>query len=424
MNSRERVQLALNHQETDRIPLDLGSSPVTGMHVQSVYKLRQALGLDPPGTPVKIVEPFQSLGEIKPDLMEALGVDVVGVSAPGTFFGFTNEGWKSWTSFEGTPVLVPEGYNTDPEPNGDILMYPDGDKSAPPSGRMPKGGWYFDAIIRQPPIDDDDLNVEDNLEEFGPISDEDLEYWDQEVGRLYNETDKAIMAIFGGIAFGDIALVPATWLKHPKGIRDVEEWYVSTVIRRDYIYELFERQCEIALANLGKLYEVVGDRVMVVYMSGTDFGMQTGPFISRRTYRELYQPFQKRLNDWVHGHTSWKTFMHSCGSVMELIPDFIEAGFDILNPVQTSAANMDPAELKARFGDQITFWGGGVDTQRTLPFGTADEVREQVRERIGVFGPGGGFVFNSIHNVQAQVPIENILAMHETVRAYGRYSVD
>jgi hypothetical protein len=424
MNSRERVQLALNHQETDRIPLDLGSSPVTGMHVQSVYKLRQALGLDPPGTPVKIVEPFQSLGEIKPDLMEALGVDVVGVSAPGTFFGFTNEGWKSWTSFEGTPVLVPEGYNTDPEPNGDILMYPDGDKSAPPSGRMPKGGWYFDAIIRQPPIDDDDLNVEDNLEEFGPISDEDLEYWDQEVGRLYNETDKAIMAIFGGIAFGDIALVPATWLKHPKGIRDVEEWYVSTVIRRDYIYELFERQCEIALANLGKLYEVVGDRVMVVYMSGTDFGMQTGPFISRRTYRELYQPFQKRLNDWVHGHTSWKTFMHSCGSVMELIPDFIEAGFDILNPVQTSAANMDPAELKARFGDQITFWGGGVDTQRTLPFGTADEVREQVRERIGVFGPGGGFVFNSIHNVQAQVPIENILAMHETVRAYGRYPVD
>jgi hypothetical protein len=424
MNSRERVQLALNHQETDRIPLDLGSSPVTGMHVQSVYKLRQALGLDPPGTPVKIVEPFQSLGEIKPDLMEALGVDVVGVSAPGTFFGFTNEGWKSWTSFEGTPVLVPEGYNTDPEPNGDILMYPDGDKSAPPSGRMPKGGWYFDAIIRQPPIDDDDLNVEDNLEEFGPISDEDLEYWDQEVGRLYNETDKAIMAIFGGIAFGDIALVPATWLKHPKGIRDVEEWYVSTVIRRDYIYELFERQCEIALANLGKLYEVVGDRVMVVYMSGTDFGMQTGPFISRRTYRELYQPFQKRLNDWVHGHTSWKTFMHSCGSVMELIPDFIEAGFDILNPVQTSAANMDPAELKARFGDQIIFWGGGVDTQRTLPFGTADEVREQVRERIGVFGPGGGFVFNSIHNVQAQVPIENILAMHETVRAYGRYPVD
>ncbi|UCC88193.1 MAG: hypothetical protein JSV81_02505 [Anaerolineales bacterium] len=421
MNSRERVQRALNHQEMDRIPLDLGSSPVTGMHVQSVYKLRQALGLDPPGTPVKIIEPFQNLGEIKSDLVDALGVDVVGVSPPTTFFGFKNEGWKPWTSFEGTPVLVPEGYNTDPEPDGDILMYPEGDKFAPPSGRMPQAGWYFDAIIRQPPIDDDNLNVEDNLEEFAPISDEELGYWSREVGRLYHETDKAIMAIFGGIAFGDIALVPATWLKNPKGIRDVEEWYVSTVIRRDYIYQVFERQCEIALANLEKLYQTVGDQVTVVYMSGTDFGTQRGPFVSRETYRGLYLPFQKRLNDWVHEHTPWKTFIHSCGSVTELIPDFIEAGFDILNPVQTSASNMIPEELKARFGDQVTFWGGGVDTQHTLPFGTPDEIRQQVRERIKVFGLGGGFVFNSIHNIQARVPVENILAMYETVRAHSWY---
>jgi hypothetical protein len=421
MDSRERVQLALNHQETDRIPLDLGATPVTGMHVQSVYKLRQALGLDPPGAPVKIVEPYQNLGEIKPDLISALGVDVIGINSPGTLFGFKNEGWKSWTSFEGTSVLVPEGYNTDPEPNGDILMYPGGDKSAPPSGRMPKGGWYSDAIIRQPPIDDDNLNVEDNLEEFCLISDGDLEYWGREVERLYNETDKAIMAVFGGTAFGDIALVPATWLKHPKGIRDVEEWYVSTIIRRDYVYEIFERQCEIALANLEKLYQVVGDRVMVVYMSGTDFGMQRGPFISPKTYRELYQPFQKRLNDWVHEHTSWKTFLHSCGSVMELIPDFIEAGFDILNPVQWTADNMDPVVLKERFGDQVTFWGGGVDTQKTLPFGTPDEVREEVRKHIKVFGSGGGFVFNAIHNIQPRVPVENLLALFETVQECNRY---
>ena len=122
MNSRERVQLALNHQEPDRVPLDLGATVVTGMHVQSVYRLRQALELDPPGTPVKIVEPYQSLGEIKPDLIYALGIDVVGVNSPRTIFGFKNEGWKSWTAFDGTPVLVPSGYNTDPEPNGDILI--------------------------------------------------------------------------------------------------------------------------------------------------------------------------------------------------------------------------------------------------------------------------------------------------------------
>ncbi|NOZ27945.1 MAG: methyltransferase [Chloroflexi bacterium] len=424
MTSRERVALSLNHQEPDRVPLDLGGSAVTGMHVSSVYQLRQALKLDPPGTPVKVVEPYQMLGEIKPDLMDALGVDVVPLESPRTMFGFKKEGWKPWTFFDGTPVLVPEGFNTDPEPNGDILMYPEGDKSAPPSGRMPKGGFYFDTIIRQPPIDEENLNPEDNLEEFGPISDEDLAYFQREAERLYTETDKAIFANFGGTAFGDIALVPAPWLKYPKGIRDVEEWYISTVTRRDYVYRVFERQCEIALANLEKLYQAVGDRVSVLFVTGTDFGMQTGPFISRETYRDLYMPFHKQVNDWVHEHTSWKTFIHSCGSVMALIPDFIEAGFDILNPVQTSAADMSPRELKERFGDRIVFWGGGVDTQRTLPFGTPEEVREQVRERIRIFGPGGGFVFNTIHNVQARVPVENLLALYKAVREYGRYPLE
>jgi len=201
----------------------------------------------------------------------------------------------------------------------------------------------------------------------------------------------------------------------------VEEWYVSTIARRDYVYRVFERQCEIALANLEKLHHVVGERVAAVFVTGTDFGTQTGPFISPRAYRDLFQPFHKQVNAWIHGHTSWKTFIHSCGSVVALLPDFVEAGFDILNPVQCSAAGMDPRQLKARFGEQITFWGGGVDTQRTLPFGTADEVRRQVRERIGIFGAGGGFVFNPIHNVQSRTPVENILAMFEAVWEAGRY---
>lgn len=423
MNSRERVRLALDHQEPDRIPLDLGASPVTGMHVSTVYALRQALRLDEPGAPVKIIEPYQNLGEIKPDLIQALGIDVVGVSPPGTLFGFKNEGYKPWTGFDGIPVLVPKGYNTEPEPNGDILMYPEGDKSAPPSGRMPEGGWYFDTIVRQPPLDAAALDVQDNLEEFGLISDKDLEYFRQEIGRLYDDTDKAILANFGGTAFGDISLVPTPWLKRPRGIRDMEEWYISTVTRQDYVRSIYEQQCEVALENLARLYEAVGDRVTAVYMSGTDFGTQRGLFMSPKTYRALYKPFQKRLNDWVHEHTSWKTFMHSCGSVMALIPDFIEAGFDILNPVQWTADDMDPATLKARFGDRATFWGGGVDTQNTLPFGTPDQVRDQVRECIKTFGPGGGFVFNTIHNVQPQVPVENVLAMYETLRECRDYPI-
>lgn len=421
MTSRERVHLALSHQEPDRVPLDLGASSVTGMHVNSVYALRQALGLDEPGTPVKVIDPGQMLGEIKPDLIEALDVDVVGLRGTRTRFGFENTNWKPWTTFQGTPVLVPEAFNTEPEPNGDLLMYPEGDRSAPPSGHMPRGGFYFDTIVRQQPIDEAALDPEDNLEEYGPISQEDLEHFRCEAEGLYTETDKAIIASFGGTDFGNIALIPAPWLKRPRGIRDLEEWYVSNLTRPEYVYKIFERQCEIALKNLAKIYGAVGDRVSVIFATGSDFGAQHGTFISPETYRDLYKPFHKTVNDWVHANTPWKTFIHSCGSVRALIPHFIEAGFDILNPVQCSAAEMEPADLKRDFGDSLTFWGGGVDTQHTLPFGTPDAVRAEVFGRIKTFGPGGGFVFATIHNVQARVPVENLLALYETAREHRAY---
>jgi uroporphyrinogen-III decarboxylase len=191
----------------------------------------------------------------------------------------------------------------------------------------------------------------------------------------------------------------------------------------DYVEKVFEIQCEIGLENLGKIYKAVGDRVSVVFVTGTDFGTQRGPAMSNATYWKLYKPHHRRVNDWVHEHTSWKTFIHSCGSVEVLISDFIEAGLDILNPVQVSAANMNPQMLKAKYGDKITFWGGGVDTQRTLPFGTPDQVEKEVRERIRVFGPEGGFVFNTIHNVQPRIPVENVLAMYDAVREFGEYPV-
>jgi hypothetical protein len=413
------VHTALSHQEPDRIPLDLGGCGQTGMHVSTVYALRQALKLDPPGTPVKVIEVFQMLGEIQPDLQEILKVDVAGLGGTTNFFGFKNEGWKPWTTFDGTPVLVPEQFNTVPDENGDILMYALGDPSAPPSAKMPEGGFYFDSIMRQEPIDDAHLDVEDNLEEFGPLPDDELEYLRLESERLYAETDRAIMLVIGGIGFGDIALVPGPTLKHPKGIRDITEWYMSTVTRQEYIYKVFERQCEIALDNLPRIFEAVGERVSVAWLSGTDFGAQNNCFISPKAFRSLYKPFYQQVNDWIHAHTSWKTFIHTCGSIQPLIPDIIAAGFDILNPVQTSAANMDPQTLKDRFGDQVTFWGGGVDTQRVLPFGTPAEVRQQVRERLEIFGKGGGFVFATVHNVQARVPVENLLAMYATIHEYN-----
>jgi len=421
--SRERVELALAHKEPDKVPLDLGGSATSGMQVNSVYLLRQALKLDPPGTPIKVTETFQMLGEIKPDLMDALGVDVVQLSGRKSFFGFPNEGWKPWTTFDGTPVLVPAGFNTEPAENGDIFMYPEGDKSVAPSGRMPNGGWYFDAVVRQPPIDDNNLNVEDNLEEFGPVTDEDLAYYKAEADRLY-ATGKAILANFGGTGFGDIALVPGLQLKNPKGIRDIEEWYVSTSIRRDYVYKIFERQCEIALQNLEKIYKVVGNKVTVAFITGTDFGTQNGPFVSPKAYRNLYKPFHAELNNWIHKNTQWKSWIHSCGSIWRLLDDIVDAGFDVLNPVQTAAVDMGVANLKEKYGDRLTFWGGGVDTQRTLPFGKPDDICREVKERMKIFGKGGGFVFNTIHNVQAGIPVENLVALYEAVNEYRNYPMD
>jgi len=424
MKPRERVLMTLNHEGPDRVPLDLGGSAVTGMHVSTVYALRQALGLDPPGTPVKVVEPYQMLSEIGEDLRRALGVDVVELSGCYTMFGFKREGWKPWIlPFDGTPVLVPEGFNTEPSESGEIFMYPQGDRSVPPCAKMPRNGYFFDAVDRQGPIDWKNLRVEDNVEEFQPISGEELEYFRMMAEELYQRTDYAVFANFGGTGFGDIALVPGLNLKRPRGVRGVKEWYMCLTLRPDYVIKVFERQCEVALENLEKIYKVVGNRVQVVFVSGTDFGTQRGPIMSLQTYRKLFKPYHRKVNSWIHEHTEWKTFIHSCGSVEVFIEDFIEAGFDILNPVQTSAANMEPRRLKEKYGDRIAFWGGGVETQSTLPFGTPEQVTREVRERIRVFAPKGGFVFNTIHNILPKVPVENVLAMYRAVKEYGRYPI-
>ncbi len=416
MTSRNRVKKALNHQQPDQIPIDFGSTGVTGMHVYAVAALRDYYGLEK--RPVKVHEPYQMLGLLEPDLQETIGVDVEGIFGNSTLFGFSNENWKPWRMPNGLEVLVSEHFNTTLDKNGDILIYPKGDLTVPPSGRMPKNGYFFDTIIRQEPIDDANLNPADNLEEFEPISDEDLACFSQ-AARQAAATGRLVMGSFGGTGLGDIALVPAPFLKHPKGIRDIEEWYISTVVRQDYIHQIFEKQTEIALQNFEKIKPLVAGLVDVVFICGTDFGTQTSTFCSETTFRNLYLPYYKKINDWVHQNTDWKTFKHSCGSVRTLLPAMIESGFDIINPVQCSAANMDPVELKQEFGKQLVFWGGGIDTQKTLPFGKPEEVRREVLSRCEIFGRDGGFVFNTVHNVQANTPLENIVAMIEALREFN-----
>jgi len=415
LSSRERVIKALNHKEVDRVPVDLGGTYCSGAHVSIVAKLRKALGLDSHQVPVKVIEPFQMLGEIDTDLQKILGIDVTILDGTKNAFGFDNSDWKTWRTFDGTIVQVPGKFNTEPEPSGEILQYPEGDKSAPPSGKMPKGGFYFDAIIRQEPIDDSKLDPADNLEEFKLIPDDYLEFHEQKAKELYNNTNLAITAYMPGGSFGDLFNVTAPFLKHPKGIRDIEEWYISTVARRKYVMEVFARQAEIGLENIKRIYQAVGNKIQIAGMDSTDLAAQNTLFCGPDSYRELYMPHAKKLNDWIHNNTAWKTMKHCCGACEPLIGCFIEAGYDILNPVQCSARGMDPQFLVDKYGDKIVFWGGGVDTQSTLPFGSPEEVYKQVTERVNILGQKHGFVFNTVHNIQCNTPIENVLAMFEAL---------
>ena len=416
MTSKERLQTALNHREPDRVPIDFGGTTVTGLHVSCVAALRDYYGLE--NRPVKVHEPCQMLGLVEDDLRTAIGADVTGVFGRKTKFGYANEKWKPWR-FNGIEVLVGEGFATTVDANGDTLIYPQGDMSVPPSGRMPAGGQFFDAIVRQKPIDEQRLNPEDNLEEYAPIALEDLNHFARSADALRGSGVAVVGCGLGATALGDIANVPGPGLKDPKGIRDVAEWYMSTTSRRAYVQTVFERQCDIAIGNLEKIHDAVGDGFDAVYLCGTDFGTQTSAFCSVRTFRELYFPHYLRLNNWIHQHTAWKSFKHSCGSVERFMEAFIEAGFDIINPVQCSATGMEPEKLKEKYGDRLVFWGGGVDTQQTLPFGTPAMIREQVLRRCEIFSPGGGFVFDAIHNVQAGTPVENIIAMIDAVHEFN-----
>lgn len=416
MNRKQKVLHTLGHH-AGHVPMDFGSTAVTGIHVSVVAALREHFGL--PGGPVRVAEPYQMLGEIADDLLDAMDIDCVGVPTRCTMFGFPLEGpWREWRCPWSQVVLVPPGFQTRTDADGEIYVFPEGDTTLSPSGHMPATGYFFDAIVRQEPIDDDALDPADNLEEFTLLTAPDIAYWQVRAAAL-RHCQRTVVACLGGTAFGDIALVPAPFLRRPKGIRDISEWYMSLVMRRDYVHQIFSRQCEVALANLARFYATVGETVDVLYVCGTDFGTQSSQFCSRQVFDELYLPYYRQVNDWVHRHTSWKCFKHSCGAIDPLLPNLIRAGFDIINPVQCSAAGMIPEYLKQTYGDDLVFWGGGVDTQHTLPFGTPAEVREEVLDRCRIFGRGGGFVFSTIHNIQARTPIENVVAMLDAVHAFN-----
>ncbi len=419
VTSRERLIKTLNHEEPDRVVVDFGSTSITGINANALAKLRAALGLEQ--RTIKINEPLQLLGMVEDDLLEALHIDVVDVTNNCNMYGFENKGWKPWKLQSGLAVEVPEKFNTTVDEQGNTYLYAQGDMNYPPASVMPKDGYYFDHLERSHVEFDEDTTGgrEDFKDDFGILTDEHLRYIEDRCNHFYNNTGYGMIGGGALAGLGDFALIPGPNVKEPKGIRNIPDFMMAHMICPDYIHEIYEYQTEIALKNAALFKQACGDKIQAIIISGTDFGTQNGPFMSLDSFREFYKPYYKKINDWVHANTNWKTFYHTCGAITTFLQDFYEMGVDILNPVQLSAEGMDGKMLKEQWGDKFTFWGGGVDTQKTLPFGTPDEVYKEVYERLELFSKGGGFVFNTVHNIQGQTSAENMLAMFKAVEDFN-----
>lgn len=408
MTSRERVLTALNHEEPDCVPVDLGGTVMSGIMALALDRFRTHLGI---GKPVKVYELFQMLGEVELDLVEHLGIDTLPVEPLEFFFEIKRERYRPWRLFDGTEVLVPGDFTVDVAENGDWLLHTAGDPARPVEGRMPKGGFYFDMLSMTRGVPGWSPPRLEEVRATAPRpSDDALRFMSDRAALLRRHTDKAL--VLTGNGWWGLGLTGS-----------LPDQLMLIASDREYVRDLLALRAEIGRENLRTVWEAIGERVDVVMIDGNDFGTQRSEMFSPRVFEELFAPSLAAQVEWIHRSTTWKVWQHTCGSIANLLPCIVEAGVDALNPVQTSAEGMDPDILKARYGDRITFWGGGVDTQRTLPFGTPDDVRREVRERIHTFAPGGGFVFAAVHNIQANTPPENIEAMFGAVHEFGKYPV-
>lgn len=405
MNHRERVIKAINHKEPDRVPIDIGGMRSTGMHSLAYRELRKFLGFDYDS--VKLYDVFQQLGLIEQDILDYFDADVVPINRLAPAFGIKIDGWKEGELVDGSRALVPADF--DPVKEDGVFKIKDEDGHT--IAQRSENSLYYNQAGGYHPMADADTK-EEIREEFDweEISDEEQEFLASQGEHLREETDRAIMAEFGGSIY-----------ERGQMLRGYKQWYLDIAGKKDLVEYLLDKLVENYLANLETFIAVLGDKVDIVQFGGNDLGMQDGPQISPETYREIFMPRHKRMWDFVHENIDWKVFFHSCGSIYKLLPDLIEAGADIINPVHINAKDMEPGKLKREFGDEVVFWGGGSDTQKVLPKGTVKEVREDVQKNVGKLAPGGGFVFTPVHNVQPDVKPKNIEAVYKAAREFGNY---
>jgi uroporphyrinogen decarboxylase len=398
MNSRRRVLCALEHRQPDRVPIDFGGTRQSGIAASTHHRLKQRLGIH---APTRVYDVYQMLAEIERPVLERFGADCIGLNRPSVAFGIRNDRYKPWTLFDGTPVEVPGDFSPETDDRGDLLLT---SPAGAPLARMPKDGFYFDRLETLPGA----AHVDPEQLQPPLLSQEECDHLGARAEALWQNTDLAIIAPMG----------PPYELFFGLGTGDFPGWMITLATEPDYVAALYERLTDAWLENLRRFSAAVGDRVQVLQFND-DLGTQDAPFLSVRMFRERIMPHYRRGLDWVHAHTPMKVFMHNDGAIFDFLPTLVEMGVDILNPVQTTAKGMDPVRLKREFGDKLVFWGGSCDCQHTLPFGTPDDVARDVRRHVDVFSPGGGYVFASVHNIQAAVPPENVIAMFDAARSAG-----
>ncbi len=380
MTSRERVVTALSHREPDTVPIDLGSSHVTGIHVDAYEDLKRYLGAG--GGPTEIIDPIQRIVKVEEEVLQALEIDTRCV-AP----------------------RPPKHWKREVKEDGESWFFTDewGVKWI----RKKDGGFYFD--VAEHPFEHADIEDIDDFPWPDPDDPGRVEGLREEARALYESTQYALVGdLYGGCVLEFI------WFQ-----TGLVRFLTDLITDREFIRKVVEKSVSIQKRMIHNFLREVGEYLQVAVVNG-DLGTQQGPLLSPGLYREFIVPYERDIVQFVKARTNAKVFRHTCGNIYKLMSDIVSTGIDVLNPVQVSAKDMDPERLKTEFGNQLSFWGG-VDTQRVLRSATPEEVEEEVRTRIAQLGPGGGYVLGSVHNIQRDVPSENIVAMFRAARKHGRY---
>jgi len=402
MTSRERILLTLKHEEPDRVPIDLGGMRSSGIHAIAYNKLKRYLNCEDKS--VKIFDLGQQLAVVDDEIRERVTSDVIELKRLDGGFGTRINSWKQIDLFlDGGEYYVPTDFNPKVLADGSFAIEIEGKIVA----LMPKGGYYFDS--RYAPLANASERKEIDIILSNRITGEELDFLEAQAREIKNNTDCAILGSFGG-----------NFIEMGHTLFGYQEFMERLILNKSFIEYFLSKLEEKYLEEIERYLNRVGKYIDIIVL-GDDYGTQNDLQISIKMFRQLFKPHLKALCDFIEERSDVYIFLHSCGAVSKLIPDLINAGIQILNPVQTSAKGMSPELLKKKFGKDIVFWGGGCDTQRILPFGTLEEVENDVKKRIDIFAPEGGFVFAAIHNIQQEVSPEKCLRLFDTARDYGKY---